>query len=142
MIREAEVLNAKILEPFIRFGEPNGLFTVGLTVQYKGLLSRSIGAGTTLNATMAGLLIPAIMYVVGVDEWQNLKDKYLRVVMLDDKVIAIKHITKDIELNFEQFYKSVNSEYTNTVSLFYDNIPDLLANRGLIKRGDNNEYVV
>ena len=108
-----ETRNAKIQSTMLGY-EDHGIFTFMLYLDYGGV---SQGAGgysldgynkkeETRKGWKYGIdLLTRIMKVVGVDSWEKLKGKNIRVKSDHCKVYAIGNLLNDEWLNFDDFFK-------------------------------------
>ena len=127
-----KISNAQILGADLSFGEPNGMFCMDLIVHYD-VFTYNIGGNTALSTTMIGALIPSIMYIVGVTEWSQLEGKYIRVIRENNRIVGIKNITKEIGLNFNEFYRSFDEDLDDQTSVFLDDVSKIISKRGFYK---------
>lgn len=108
----SETKNAKIESTMLGY-EDHGLLTFMLYLDY-GHSGQGAG-GYRLDSydkekqeavgTTTGLeAIAEIIKVVGVDKWEDLKGKHIRVNASHNKVHAIGHYLEDRWLNFEDFF--------------------------------------
>jgi hypothetical protein len=107
-----ETKNALIRSTFLGF-EDHGIFTFSIGLDYGGsgqsaggyaLDSRNKETQKKQGYAYAIDLISEILNVVGVDTWEDLKGKNIRVMATYDKVIAIGNLLNDKWLNFSDFY--------------------------------------
>lgn len=87
-------------------GQGAGGWTLDDPVEKDGRFLRRVGTAEGMS------LIMAILEVVGVEKWEDLKGQYIRVRQDWNKVHAIGNITKDKWLVFEQFFKDIK-QYTD-----------------------------
>ncbi|PLW59452.1 hypothetical protein [Lactococcus lactis] len=98
--------------------EEHGIYTAYLTLKGGGY-GASVG-GYALDELIAGervvsrkgaQLIPKILDVVGVETWEQLKGRYIRVEDngIGAKVLKIGHLMDDKWLDFESFFKEVDN---------------------------------
>lgn len=89
-----EIKNARIDGTFLGM-EDHGIFTCWLYLDY-GSSSQGFG-GYFLESKPD--MIQKILAVVGVDSWEKLSGKYIRVEYDYQKISRIGHITKDVWYN-------------------------------------------
>ena len=95
-----EEKNAKITKTFLGF-EDHGLFTFFLHLDY-GSSGQGAG-GYVLGRSVE--IIKKILEVVGVNEWEELPGKFIRVKAEHGKVHSIRNIIKGEWLNFDIFFE-------------------------------------
>lgn len=111
-----EILNAKITSTSITMAD-HGCLTFWVTIQGGGwgvsIGGYSIGHGylgaDEFNGYGPGLeAMMRIMDVVGVDKWEDLKDKYIRVESngWGKHITKIGHITSEKWFDIDEFFKS------------------------------------
>ena len=120
-----EIRNGKITETFLGI-EDHGIFTFMLYLDYGGSgqgaggygLDTPIKVGGTFVrriGTAGGMsLIMEILSVVGVEKWEDLKGKHIRVKSDYDKVHAIGNIIKDKWVDFKLFFEEIGA-YTSLI---------------------------
>jgi hypothetical protein len=100
---EVETKNAKITGTSLGY-EDHGILTAMLHLDYGGsgqgfggyqLDSYSKELGGRIPHKACGLFIQRVLEVVGVDKWEDLNGKHIRVQSTWDKVHAIGHILND-----------------------------------------------
>jgi len=116
-----EIKNAIIKDTFLGV-EDHGFFTFILHLDYGG---SGQAAGLFLldsthekyKLTTTGLfvtpLLREIFNISGVDCWEDLKGKHIRVKSDNEKVVSIGHVLNDKWINFREFineYKRLESE--------------------------------
>lgn len=84
--------------------ESHGIFTVSLTLEY-GIGCQCFGGYAMddydkrkkkrLGTAYGMAFIMRVLEIAGVDSWEKLKGKYIRVEATHSEVIGIGHITKD-----------------------------------------------
>lgn len=113
-----ETKNAKITSTMLGI-EDHGIFSFMLHLDYGG--SGQGAGGYALDApidkdgvflgrvgTASGMsLIIEILKIVGVDKWEDLKGKLIRVKAEQHKVYAVGHYLNDKWLDFEVFWKEI-----------------------------------
>lgn len=114
MEQKIEIKNA-IIKSTMLGREDHGLMTFMLYLDYGG---GGQGAGgyrldsydkekkCSIGTAMGLEFIMKILEAVGVEKWEDLKGKHIRVKTSHNKVHEIGHFLKDNWLNFEQFGKS------------------------------------
>ena len=111
---ETEIKNAKITSTMLGI-EDHGHFTFMLNLDYGD--SRQGAGGYPLDAysatqkkrigTAYGMdLIAAVMKTVGVDTWEDLKGKLIRVRLYNGTIRAIGNLLGDEWLDFKEFHKA------------------------------------
>jgi len=110
-----ETKNAKIQSTMLGI-EAHGIMTFFLGLDYGG---SGQGAGGYMllsskpeqDKNAFGIaIIREILRVVGVEKWEELKGKHVRVKSSWDEVIAIGNIIEDNWLNFEEFAQKFKTE--------------------------------
>lgn len=97
-----EVKNAKIKSTFFGF-EDHGIFTFFLNLEYG---SSGQGAGGYGLGEFTEKLIQRILLVCGVNSWEELPGKFIRVKADGGRVYEIGNILNtSLWLNFEKFFK-------------------------------------
>jgi hypothetical protein len=117
-----ETKNAKISSTMLGI-EDHGIFSFYIYLDYGGAgqgaggycLDRPIKDDDNKfikrEATaMAGKIIMKILDIVGVEKWEDLLGKYIRVKAEYDKVHEIGNLLEDKWLNFEKFFKEANND--------------------------------
>ena len=119
-----EIVNAKITSVSITMAD-HGCLTFWVTVEGSGfgvsIGGYAIGHGylgaSEFKATHGGGLeaMMRIMDTVGVDTWEDLKGKYIRVVSngWGESIKKIGHITDDKWFDIDEFFKSKDKETQN-----------------------------
>ena len=110
---EYEVRNAMI-ESTLLGKEDYGVFTFMLYLDYGG---SGQGAGgyclsniKVSSASYVGVLVEAILDVVGVAKWEDLPGKHIRVRQSHSKVKAIGHLLEDRWLDFKEFFEAYSDK--------------------------------
>ena len=110
-----KILNAKIESVSCSIG--NGITTFGLDLKIQGGAGCCFGGyaldeydkaeGRRLPISLGLECLEEIMKTVGVSSWENLRDKYLRVVDrgLGESIAAIGNIMEDKWFNIEEFFQ-------------------------------------
>ncbi|GAB2023345.1 hypothetical protein RyT2_24210 [Pseudolactococcus yaeyamensis] len=111
-----QIKNAKIVSTHLGY-EEHGIFTAYIRFEGAGwgvvmggeVLDKPTDKGRVLGRRGAAL-IPEILKVVGVDTWEDLPGKYVRVEDEDlgNKVTKFGHLMDDIWLDFDSFFKQKN----------------------------------
>jgi hypothetical protein len=105
-----EIKNAKISCTMLGY-EDHGIFTFSITLDYGG---SGQGAGgyciyskgdDSKNGYAMGI-IPKILKTVGVNSWEQLKGKYIRVNSCHEEVKAIGNLLEDKWLNFKEYFSN------------------------------------
>lgn len=80
-----------------RLGPGRGAMTYLITVETgpTGGIVQSAGGLNLLGFRWFGLHLLTILKVAGVDVWENLPGKNIRIATVDGKITAIGHIVKD-----------------------------------------------
>ena len=112
-----EIKNATITRTMLGV-EDHGIFTFMLTLDYGGtgqgaggysldefVKDESAGRGRRVGTAYGMDLIMAVLKVVGVEKWEDLKGEHIRVRCEHVKVHAIGHFLKDEWLDFKAFYE-------------------------------------
>ena len=94
--------NARITRTSLEI-ESHGMLTFSLTLDYGGGIMQGAG-GYNLDGCST-LIFRAILNTVGVERWEDLTGKTIRVKATDAGVIAIGNILEDKWLDFEEFFK-------------------------------------
>ena len=94
-----EIINAKIESTFLGF-EDHGLFTFYLNLAYGGSGGQSAGGYFIVGKFYS--LIPKILKIVGVEKWEDLPGKHIRVRAEHGKVHEIGNVLEDKWLNFKE----------------------------------------
>ena len=110
-----EIKNAIIKSTFLGF-EDHGFFTFILDLDYGGSgqgvglfcldhkeWDRNEGQKDDAQLAKSFRLIEKILNVIGVDSWEELPGKHIKVKAEHTKVHEISHILKENWLNFEKF---------------------------------------
>lgn len=92
-----EIKNAIIRSIQLSFTD-HGILTAWLNLEYGDDSCQAFG-GWSLEVPFGANFIKRCLIVGGVDEWNNLIGKTIRVKATNMKVEAIGHITKDIWFN-------------------------------------------
>ncbi len=99
-----ETLNAQIKATKLGF-IANGICSFDLILDIQG------GGGVCVGGwVLDGIsVIMRILEVVGVDTWEELKGKYIRIkdIHLNDRVTSIGNLMKEEWINFDTFEKEV-----------------------------------
>ena len=111
------ILNAQITDIFLGYDVDHGFLTFKLTLDIEGGISCVFG-GTPLDeydyiskkrccCGYSMVIITEIMQVVGVDRWEDLKYKYIKVILNEDrnKITAIGNLMKPEWFDIYDFYK-------------------------------------
>ncbi len=113
-----ETKNARIESTHLGM-EDHGFFTFYLMLDYGGSGQGAGGycldiwnddensKGDANQLAKSFLIIKEIMKTVGVEKWEDLKGKHIRVKAEHAKVYEIGHFLKDKWLNFEDFFKDL-----------------------------------
>ena len=107
---KVEVHNAAIKRTFLGI-EGHGIFTFSIELEF-GVGGQCFGnyaliSGSKPNHSIS--LLKDIINVVGVDSWEKLLGKYVRVVQSHCKVYGIVNITKDTQYLFiDEWFKEHN----------------------------------
>jgi len=89
-----EIRNAQIVDTFL--GDPDyGYITAILTLDYGDCGIQGFGTHDLKYKHYGVSYIQRILKTVGVNSWENLKGKYVRVKVVDGLANAIGHITED-----------------------------------------------
>ena len=125
-----QIKNAVIESVSLTMGEAGrGTLTVWLQLSYGGTgqgfggyalylpKSYSHHKEALLGANTAGHFIARVLEVAGVEDWDDLKGKTIRVSCDDNTVHAIGHIVKDDWFNPSEDFKSGTFQYPVTLSL-------------------------
>lgn len=116
MISKSEIVNAKITNISLGY-EDHDILTFELTLDIEGGLGYVFGGypldeydSRTKKRCCSGysmVLITEIMKVVGVRRWEDLKDKYIKVIINEDrnKITTIGNILKNEWFDIDEFYK-------------------------------------
>lgn len=91
---ERKIENAKITSAFLGYDD-HGILTAFLHLRYVGGTEQGFG-GYNFNSNGATLFIKGVLEAVGVDEWDKLKGKTIRVDHDMNKVYKIGHIIEDM----------------------------------------------
>ena len=105
----SEINNAKIVSTTLGV-EDYGIMSSFLHLEWEGA---GIGfGGYRLGGESGMAYIEEILNVVGVDKWEDLKGKYVRVDSegLGGKALGIGNIIKDTWLYHEEFFKKFEKE--------------------------------
>ena len=81
------IVNAKIDSTSLGT-EGHGIMTLFLHLSYDGSTAQSFGGYNLTNASALARWIKGIMDVVGVESWEDLSGKFIRVEMAPDQRIA------------------------------------------------------
>lgn len=100
-----ETLNAQIKATKLGF-IANGICSFDLILDIQGGGGVAVG-GWALNGSYGMNVIKRILEVVGVDTWEELEGKYIRIkdIHLDDRVTSIGNLMKEEWINFDTFEK-------------------------------------
>ena len=124
-MKEIEIKNAKITDTTLG-GSDHGIMSFHLYLDYGGsgqgaggyCLDTPIHQGGTFIrriGTAAGMsLVMEIMKITGVEKWEDLPGKVIRVKADQSKVYAIGHYLKDDWLDFKRFFEEIKS-YTSMI---------------------------
>lgn len=105
--------NAKIESTMLGFNEM-GIFTCHLDLNYEGygqgfgshvLAAKNESKDTSIPINYGANYIKKLLEAVGVEKWENLKGKYVRVDHSWNKIYRIGHIIKDKWFDPEDFFK-------------------------------------
>ncbi len=88
-----EILNAKITSTLFGY-EDHGILTCYLHFDISGGSSIAFG-GYNLNSIGTGYFVKKILDVVGVNEWELLVGKHVRIKLEDRRLVAIGNIMDD-----------------------------------------------
>lgn len=94
MKMETEILNAKISKTYLGF-EDHGIYTCYLTLDFDGYVQSFGGYFLESYSDM----IQNILKAVGVDSWESLTGKYVRVkkgTKYSSPIVSIGHIVNDV----------------------------------------------
>ena len=113
-----EIKNATITRTMLGV-EDHGIFTFMLTLDYGGsgqgaggyaldefVGDKGGGRGRRVGTAYGMDLIIAVLKVVGVEKWEDLKGEHIRVKAEHSKVHAIGHFLNDEWLDFKEFYEA------------------------------------
>ena len=115
-----ETLNAQIKET--KLGFMNGIVDFTLVLEIQGGGGIALGGyaldyynkekGKRIGSAYGMNLVMRILEVVGVDTWEELKGKYIRIngVHLGDRVTAIGNLMKDEWIDFDTFGKGASGK--------------------------------
>ena len=100
-----ETLNAQIKSTKLGF-IANGICSFDLILDIQGGGGVAVG-GWVLDGPYGMNVIKRILEVVGVDTWEELEGKYIRIkdIHLDDRVTSIGNLMKEEWINFDTFGK-------------------------------------
>lgn len=110
-----EIKNAKIESTSFGF-EGHGILSSTITFDYGGGGHQGFGgfalAGTEDKPNqVCGLWLTQVLKVVGVEKWEELVGKYVRVKIRDGRIVEIGHITEDKWFNpVDEFAKLAGRE--------------------------------
>lgn len=104
-----EVVNMKIEGTFL--GIERGCLTFSLTLNGDGL---GCGFGGWSLGRAGSDLIREVLNVVGVEAWEELPGKYVRVRIEDQRSTAIGHITSNKWLNIAEWLEQWKAEHGGT----------------------------
>ena len=94
--------NARIKSTMLGL-EDHGCFTLMLNLDYGGAMQ---GAGWYIPGAKKGIeAIEEILHVVGVNTWEEIPGKYIRVKRDAGVVKAIGNMLEERWMNFEYFFK-------------------------------------
>lgn len=115
-MREIETRNAIIRSTKITTAD-HGILTAWLYLDYGGGGGGQAFGGYGLHnphweaPSIAGLFLWRVLEVVGVEDWENLTGKTIRVKAEHSKIHAIGHIIKDEWFNPAEEFEKVRKEY-------------------------------
>jgi hypothetical protein len=98
-MEDIEVKNAKIDSTTLGF-EDHGIFTAFLHLNYGG--SAQGFGGYSYQGLMSYKFLDGVLKTVGVDNWEDLPGKYIRVKCTRTKVVEIGNIIEDKWFNPEE----------------------------------------
>lgn len=102
-MKEPEIKNAKISSVSLGY-EDHGILTCMLMLDYGGICQGFGGyrldeynknKKKSFGSAYGMQFIINVLKTVGVDSWENIEGKYIRVEAISDKVHRIGHITED-----------------------------------------------
>jgi len=87
---EKEIKNAKIDSTMLGY-ESHGILTYYIYISYGGSACQAFG-GYSLGGEYTTQVIQTILRTVGVEKWEDLKDKHIRVECDNSKIYRIGNI--------------------------------------------------
>lgn len=98
-----EIINAKIDSTWLGY-EDHGILSAMIIVDYGDGGHQGFG-GYSLGGDAMSIFVENTLKVVGVESWEELKDKYVRVKTSEHKIFEIGNITKETWFNPEKSFK-------------------------------------
>ena len=89
---ETQIFNGEIVDTFLGV-EDHGILTSYVFVQFGG--SHQGYGGYGLDNRYCAAWIKGVCRAVGVDNWKDLKGKYVRIQREDGRIICIGHIVEE-----------------------------------------------
>lgn len=101
-----EEINARIQKTMLGF-EDHGIFTCMVTLEFKSTTVQGFG-GYSMNgaSNFGGQFIQEILRAVGVEEWEKLPGKHVRVRRDNSSIVAIGNIIEDRWFEPREFAKA------------------------------------
>lgn len=103
-----EIKNARIKSTMLGY-EDYGIMTFMLYLDY-GHSCQGVGGYCLGEEGSSMAVIMEILNIVGVDKWENLTGKHIRVKTTWTKVLEIGNFLEDKWLNFDKFFKESTNE--------------------------------
>lgn len=98
------IINARISSTFLGI-EDHGCFTCDIGIDYGSGTETQIFGGYSLSKEFGINFLRGILETVGVEKWEDLKGKLIRIKEEDLRVVAIGNILEDVWFDPKKMFK-------------------------------------